>query len=425
MRCWIITIGEPLPLPGNADRLLRSGIMAQMLHDRGHEVVWWTSTFDHTRKVHRFPRATTVEVHDRLTIRLLHGCSYNSNVSWSRFVNHRQIGQAFARESELSPRPDVILCSLPTLELAQAASAYGRRHNVPTIIDVRDLWPDTIAELAPKWGQPLVRLLLSPLYRSASRACKEAYAIIGCTPEYIEWGLRFAARPGGPLDREFPLGYPDSAPDDESRRVADAYWDSLGIGSNDDVLTVCFFGMFGRQMQLDSVVDAARVLYEERANVRFVLCGMGDDLDAIRNRARGLPNVILPGWVDAAKIWTLMQRGSVGLTPYRQSTNMENNIPNKPIEYLAGGLPLVSSLTGVVRHLIAQEDCGMQYREGDAAHLASVLRGLEADRDGVRRMSANARRVFENRFKAEHVYGKLATYLEQMMANPVAAQAVG
>ena len=43
MRIWLITVGEPLPTDG-AERLLRAGILADMLSAKGHDVVFWTST---------------------------------------------------------------------------------------------------------------------------------------------------------------------------------------------------------------------------------------------------------------------------------------------------------------------------------------------------------------------------------------------
>ena len=51
MKIWIVTIGEPLPIEKNK-RLHRSGILMTYLQRAGHEVVWWTSTFEHVSKVH-------------------------------------------------------------------------------------------------------------------------------------------------------------------------------------------------------------------------------------------------------------------------------------------------------------------------------------------------------------------------------------
>jgi len=55
MKIWLVTIGEPLPLGiSKDDRLHRTGQFARYCASKGHEVVWWTSTFDHFRKQHHF-----------------------------------------------------------------------------------------------------------------------------------------------------------------------------------------------------------------------------------------------------------------------------------------------------------------------------------------------------------------------------------
>ena len=53
MKVWLVKLGEPLPVDGNR-RLHRYGILAEMLSQKGHEVTWWTSTFDHWDKKQRF-----------------------------------------------------------------------------------------------------------------------------------------------------------------------------------------------------------------------------------------------------------------------------------------------------------------------------------------------------------------------------------
>src|ERR1039457_4308343 len=72
MRSWLVNITDPLPIDGAHVRLLRMGTLAGFLAARGHTVTWWTSTFDHYRKRHRFDRDATVDVDGRLSVRLLH-----------------------------------------------------------------------------------------------------------------------------------------------------------------------------------------------------------------------------------------------------------------------------------------------------------------------------------------------------------------
>ena len=121
MRIWLITVGEPIPSDGKGDRLLRTGILAELLSSQGHQVPWWTSTFDHARKRHRANKDTTVAVTDRYDIRMIHATDYRRNIGVRRWWNHRQTARRFGRLAVAEPRPDVILCSLPTVELCQAA----------------------------------------------------------------------------------------------------------------------------------------------------------------------------------------------------------------------------------------------------------------------------------------------------------------
>lgn len=54
MNIWIVEAVKPLPVLGSTYRDLQCGMLAKALVANGHEVVWWSSTFDHMRKMHRF-----------------------------------------------------------------------------------------------------------------------------------------------------------------------------------------------------------------------------------------------------------------------------------------------------------------------------------------------------------------------------------
>src|SRR5262249_61124298 len=76
MKIWLITVGEPLPIESGQPRLLRTGILADLLARRGHQVTWWTSAFDHFRKRFHSPGNRAIEVRTGLSLRLLDGCGY-------------------------------------------------------------------------------------------------------------------------------------------------------------------------------------------------------------------------------------------------------------------------------------------------------------------------------------------------------------
>jgi glycosyltransferase involved in cell wall biosynthesis len=414
MRVWIITIGEPLPVDPGQERLLRSGILANALRDRGHEVVWWTSTFNHMLKSFRAGSAVDIDSGPGLRIKLLHSTAYDKNISLNRLVNHRGLARQFEQMAPREDRPDVILCSFPTIEFSSAATSYGLSHGVPVVLDARDQWPDIFLNLAP-WGTRwLARLALSPLFRATRAAFSRATAITGITDRFVEWGARYAGRPRGELDAAFPMAYSDQAPEAGKIAAAEAFWDAKGIVRSGGKFIVCFFGTLGRQFDLETVIDAARRLQQE--NIVFVLCGTGDKLEHYKALAAGCGNILFPGWVGTPEIWVLMRRSALGLAPYHSEASFTQSLPNKSLEYLSAGLPVLSSLRGELEQLLSLNECGLTYRNHDVNDLVGKAMQAKSDPALLTRMSQNATRTYRARFVAEDVYRRMSEHLERVAA---------
>lgn len=414
MKIWIIAAGEPVPVgPSFKDRLHRGGYFAHFLARTGHEVVWWTSAFDHFGKKFLETGSDVLRPEKNLEIRPLRGCGYARNVSPARLRDHRMLGAAFAAAARTLPRPEAILCAYPTIELSLEAVRYGKEAGVPIALDIRDLWPDIFLELAPGPLRPVMKLFLSRMYSEAAEACAGASAILGVTDEYVRWGLEKAGRPRGDMDRSFPFGYEKRTLSGEEAAAAQKALLDKGVGPYGG-MTVCFFGTLGRQFDIDTVLSAARMLGQKKAAVRFVFCGTGDRLDDYRSRAVGLPNCVFPGWIGGAEIAELMKNSSVGLAPYRESDNFRWNVPNKIGEYLSGGLPVALSLrSGVARDLLLQSGCCLAY-DGDAEKLAVALSSLVSDKRSLQSMRSAAERLFLSSFEASAVYGAMAGHLERL-----------
>jgi glycosyltransferase involved in cell wall biosynthesis len=410
MRIWLINSAEPTALEEDRFRLRRMGLLAQMASDTGHNVTWWNSTFLHATKSQRFGSDRTIEFKPNYRLHFLHAPAYSRNVSLARVRNHVLLGRAFARAARQEVKPDIILCSLPTLELCDEAVRYGRENCVPTVLDVRDLWPDAMLDLVPRWARAAGRLSLAPYFRMARRACAGATAICGNTDEFVSWGLTCGQRQKSPLDRSFPFGYSRLTLSADDEVEAMHYWHTHGVAVDPGLPIVCFFGSLNHQFDLDTVLEAARRIQVVRP-VQFVLCGEGEKAATYRQLAGQLDNVILPGWVNARQIWWLMARSSFGLAPYGGNASFLGSLSNKPIEYLAGGLPILCSLScGPLYELVMSERCGIAYH-GSADQLSgAILNTLSAPLEHAA-LAANARRVFAQRFHAANVYGCMLSYL--------------
>jgi glycosyltransferase involved in cell wall biosynthesis len=416
MLIWLITVGEPLPIDEGNPRLLRTGILAQMLVERGHRVVWWTSTFNHVSRKQRSDRDQSIDVTDGYRIKLLHGLGYKQNVSMRRLVDHIIIAKKFKRLAALEPSPDIILCSMPTVELSSASVEYGSQLGIPVVLDIRDLWPDAIVDVLPVWTRHLARSLLRPMATSLQFACREAKGIFGITEDFLEFGLGYAGRSRGAFDDVFPSAYPLLRVEDQQMAMADRFWTDHVFGHAKPRFVVCFFGNFGHRVDFDTVIRSARRLHQLGRQVYFVMCGAGDNLEKCKKLAEGCDNILFPGHVGAVEIRSLMTHSSIGLLPYESTFDFVRSYPNKLIEYLSGGLPVVSSLRGLCQRLLADHDCGITYEIGNVDQLVSILIGLTQDSSRLLTMSNNAMHLFANKFVADKVYEAMSKRLESFAA---------
>ncbi|MBV8674322.1 MAG: glycosyltransferase family 4 protein [Acidobacteriaceae bacterium] len=415
MKIWLVKIGEPVPISGAlVDRVHRTGYLAQFLAARKHQVVWWTTTFDHYRKKH-ISEERTVPLGPNLAIRLLRGRGYAKNVGVGRLIDHALIARKFRHAIAREPKPDIIVTALPTVDLCLASLEYGRLRNVPVVLDMRDMWPDIFVDAIPGPLRPLARPLLVPFFRQARYACAHATAITGITEAFVEWGLRRGCRERSPLDRAFPFAYPATIPGPAAVRDAAQFWDAQGVHPGSDRLVVCFVGNLGRQFDAAHFLEAARILIGSGYPVQFVVCGAGERLEEYRKAAAAIPGMLFPGWIDAAKIHVLLQRSDVGIDPLPDRYDYLASINNKAVEYLSAGLPILSSPRhGVLCELLEREGCGLSYATCDAAGLASILTALHEQRQMLTQMSIRAREVFALQFAAEKVCGDMADHFEHI-----------
>jgi glycosyltransferase involved in cell wall biosynthesis len=415
MRIWLVTVGEPVPvIDAENPRLLRTGVLARLLSARGHETSWWTSTFDHYGKRQRANEDRSL-AWEGVTIRMLRSVGYKRNVSLRRFVEHRQIAQKFAAQARDLPRPDVIFASLPTIELSRAAVEFGREANVPVLLDIRDLWPDAIIDLAPRGARWLARMLMAPMSRSATTALRNCSGIVGISRNYLDWGLERAGRVGGATDGIFPLGYaaPRANPlGDQSSAEALA---SKGV---DPGKLICWYvGSFGRQYDLGPVIEAAkRVAADGRRDVQFVISGDGELGAKWRQLAGHSSNIAFTGWIDGDQISWLRARAAVGLQPY--VAGAPQGLANKLFEYISAGIPVLSSLSGENADLIANYSCGLTYRAGDGRDCYEKLCKMLDEPSLRARMGENGKDLFMKQFDSNTIFEGLAAHLETVARRP-------
>lgn len=407
MKVWLVRDLEPLPTDSGTPRLMRAGMLANALSAHGHDTTWFTSSFSHYLKAQRSNHDQRLKAGENLTIQILRGPGYQRNVSLRRILHNRHFAAAFRRFATASrERPDVIVADLPTTEAAATAVAFGLEAGIPTVVSICDLWPDFFADFVPSAVRPLARLAIRPLDCQVRFATRNATALVGISPHYLAWGQAKGIGRDRRNDCVFPLGYrrvSPSKPEETKARLG-----RLGIPPDKHI--VSFVGSWGATYDLDSVHETCRLL-SRRRDLLFVLAGDAHSQPTLSNAFRNLPNVVLPGWIDARTIASLLDRTTIGLLPY--VSNAPQGLPNKVFEYMAHGAYQLSSLGGEVAKLYAETGTGLALPDAAPAEFASAIETTMADPQTLRHRDHRIS-VFANLFDAEKIYTEMADYIAEV-----------
>lgn len=408
MDIWLLQIGEPLPINGGV-RKMRTALLADEMVRRGHSVLWWASTFEHQTKRMLYDRDTEIVINDEYAIRMLKGVSYSRNVSLRRYLDQKMVAKKFRTMSVSLPAPDVILASIPTYELAYEAAIYAKTRGIPFIVDVRDLWPDIILDRFGGWKKTIVSYFLRGDFRKVRDLLGTADALTAMSDGVMNWALNYADRGRSESDRVYHHAY-------ESRRH---YEPETGAEAKSDYLNelkgkkLCtFMGTHGLSYELMLVMDVAERFHSEHGydDVHFIIAGLGENTEMLKDRAKSLSNVTFPGWLKADEISKLLRESYLGIVPCK---SVRDAYPNKAIEYLSAGLPIVSSIEGELATLIDKEWLGFNYSAGSAEGLYHAVKRLIDDNGTRDEMSRAAMAIFEQKFDARRVYGEYVNYIER------------
>jgi glycosyltransferase involved in cell wall biosynthesis len=336
----------------------------------------------------------------------LYSTPYRSN-NWQRYINMLSFMVAFVVTTLSAPRPDVVIGSSPHLLAGLGAWIAAKRHRVPFLLEVRDVWPDMLIQLglsAPLVIKPLLWLERF-LYARADR-------IITLTDGISE---RIAAK-GVPRTKlvVVPNSMLPAAPLDDERRQARR----RELGWDGKVVAV-WAGSHNPMNGLDVVVEAARLL-ADRPSVLVAFIGDGSLKQQLIEQARGLPNVVFYDPVPKTDIGDFLRAADIGLVHSRRFDAFTGARPNKLFEYMAAGLPIVSTVPGEAWRLIEEAGAGI-FAEWEAPQaLAAAIQTLaDAPERRLELGRCGHRYVRRAHDRQEHV-AKLAAVLDAVAPLPSA-----
>ncbi len=386
----------------SSQKKLRTWKLVENLRKHGHNVVWWTSTFDHFNKKNRFSEDTSILVEEGFEIRLLNCGSYKKNISFARFLHHMRLGKKLWQAcNDLDPKPDIIIASYPIIEFSIVAEKINKKFDIPFIIDIRDLWPDTFKMLFPKWGSFLLDVAFLPYNRAIKKCFYSAQKIVAVNKAYLEWGLKKAQRFSNDFDQDvIYLGSDEQKYLIESIEKLDAIPRGKVIYSH--------FGSLGKLYEVELILEAAGILAKEKSNAHFVIAGHGIKKSLIECRSSTLPNVTYLGWLNKKQCSAVMERTSVMLLMYKNLS-----LPNKFYDAVFYHKPMIVSSLGATEEIIIEPNIRELYEHGNVSSFIIAVKNL-LSLDKREKMSAHFEKLYKEKYNHEAIYSKYVSLIERV-----------
>lgn len=414
MNIWIVNQGEPIPTQVNwQKRLHRSTYFAKYLASNGWKVSLWTSTFDHASKEQIHNTDYELELENNLKVYFLRTEGYKNHVSLNRLRDQNLFSKRLIHAFSTVEPPDLIYCSYPPVDLAFQCVKYGLKNKIPTIVDVRDMWPDIIPYFV-HWSFRLFAYIgLIPMFYQSRYCIRNATSVLGITPNFLEWAQKISKRLNKSYDTWIPFTYiPKVKTNSPPKYIRDTSINfNLQLTPTDFVIS--YFGSLGRNPQLETAIMGQKILKEKGYPTKLLICGDGDYKDKYKAMSGINDDIFFLGFLDSATLVHIMKISSVGLNPMPQRFDFQATINNKAVEYFSGSLPILHSPNnGYLADLVKLNRCGVAYNYNDVDDYVAKVQDLLDNKEVLKEYSKNAYKVYLENFKPKIVLEKMERHFQ-------------
>lgn len=300
-------------------------------------------------------------------------------------------------------RFDAIYVYHPPITVGLAAAVSGLLTRTPFVLDVQDLWPDSVTVSgmggASRLGGILGRVCTFVYRRAAlvigqSRAMTERLIDRGVSRTkaltIFNWADEDAARPRGEYDAG-PLGF-------------------------DGRFNFVFGGNLGRAQDLETLVRAAELAGREAPEIQLTIVGEGVERSRLAAliAALGATHAQLAAGVPRTQIGDIFAAADVLILHLLDDPLFAMTIPSKTQFYMAMGKPILIGVRGEAAEAVTGCEGGLSVAPQDVtAMAAAMVRMARLPPSELAEMGRRAREAYIARFSYAAAIAATAACLER------------
>jgi colanic acid biosynthesis glycosyl transferase WcaI len=290
--------------------------------------------------------------------------------SYERMLNYSSFCLSAVSAGSFLERPDVVIATSPQLLVGLSGRWIAKLKRVPFVLEVRDLWPESLAAVGVGHSDSLLHQVLGKI---AGFLYRKANQIVVVTPAFREHLIRKWLVPPQKISIvengvETKLFNPRNS-DPGLRKDLNA----------EGKFVVSYIGTLGLAHGLETLVTAAECLQQTAPNVLFMLVGEGADRERILAlvKSKNLSNIRFVRQQSREKIPAYISASDACLVLLRKSSVFETVIPTKMLEFMSCGRPVILAVNGQAREILERSRSGIYVEPENPGALCDAIQKLQ------------------------------------------------
>jgi glycosyltransferase involved in cell wall biosynthesis len=301
--------------------------------------------------------------------------------------------------SFLTGKADVVVSTSPQFFCGMAGAFVAAIKRAPWVLEIRDLWPESIAAVEAISNPRIIRMLEKIerwMYLHADR-------IVSVTDSFVS---HFVARGVAPERIAVIKNGADLTAFSPAERE-NQFRQQYGFSGK---FIASYVGTHGMAHALDTVLDAAQLLQEE-ADIVFLLIGDGAERERLvqKKETMGLHNLLMVSQLPKERMPEVLAASDACLVHLRRTDLFKSVIPSKIFEAMAMERPIILGVEGESKTIIEAGRCGLCIEPENAREMADAVLQLHKNALLAETLGKNGRTFVAESFNRDNL---AANYLD-------------
>lgn len=284
---------------------------------------------------------------------------------------------------------DVVYVTSPNIFLPWATLFQRKYKGVQKVLEVRDLWPDSVKAIEKmniNMLYPVLKVLEKMIYRLADK-------IVINNEEFRKHILNHT-------DTKEILYLPNSFLKDE-----------LAFRDVSDDFKVIYTGNIGFAQSYGQIKDVADKL--EREKVKFNIVGYGYNAHKLQAyiESQNMKYVTFYEERNRDECLEMIREHNVALSLLKESEVFLKVLPGKVIDAIGSGVPVVANLGGYSEILINGNEVGFSKEKSCSNNIVKMIKKIQSDKTLEQKLRKNARKLARHQFVWEKNINTLSNFL--------------